>query len=609
MKKIISIVLCLVMLTAVLASCSTLKEDEKGAVISVYLSEFPDTLDPALIQLNDETSQLLSLIYESLTTIDANGNVVGSLATKWYGKYDERDEEYKMYFELKDTSWDDTTGVQAQHVVDAWARILSPEIDSPYASLLYPIKNAKNVKSGVMTRDDLGVAAEDDHLLCVTFEDEFDINLFAEIVSDIHLCPQREDVIQRAEKEGEDWAADAGTIVCSGPFKVQAFDDGKKLVLERNPYYMRDVEEDALDKSVLPYRITCLYQEAALADISKVNDADKKTQSQYQISRWESDNIFYYGSFDKSSYEYFGSKLTTKSVLSSCALYFNCDVITDADVRNAMSMAIDRSKLVTEITGTGEVAATGIVPNGVFATGKGTSFRDKAGDIYKTTADLDAAKALMKGKKTGSITLTYLIPESGSVISGNRKKAIYENVYEAIANECAAAFKELGFNVKTNGLNPDDFRTAMTERNFDVMLTNVIGDSTEAFNYLAPFAKYYSGAAVSIDFTSDSYSLHYTNYNSDEYEAIIDEAVMCSDRAKRFELMKQAEQKLAEDCPMATLFGYTHSYVTKGDLSGLSTNYFGFVNFTKASLKDWRNINAAEEEASNEAAMSQEAAK
>lgn len=604
MKKIVSIVLCLVMLTAVLASCSTLRDDEKGAVISVYLSEFPDTLDPALIQLNDETSQLLGLIYESLTTIDSNGNVVGSLATNWYGKYDERDEEYKMYFELKETSWDDTTGVQAQHIVDAWARILSPEIDSPYASLLYPIKNAKNVKSGVMTRDDLGVAAEDDRLLCVTFEQEFDINLFAEIVSDIHLCPQREDVIQRSEKEGEDWAADAGTIVCSGPFKVQALDDGKKLTLERNPYYMRDVEEDALDKSVLPYRITCLYQEAALADISKVSEDDRKTQSQYQLSRWNDNNIFYYGSFDKSSYEQFAGRLTTKSVLSSCALYFNCETITDAEVRKAMSMAVDRNKIVSEITGTGEVAATGIVPNGVFATGKGTDFRNKVGDIYKTTADIDGAKSLMKGKKAGSIDLVYLIPESSSVISAFRKKAVYNSVYEAIAKECASAFEQLGFKVTLKGLNSDEFRGAMTSRDFDVMLTNVVGDSTDAFAYLAPFAKHYSGAAVSIDYTSESYSLHYTNYDSDEYEAIIDEAVLCSDRAKRFDLMKQAEAMLAEDCPVATLFNYTYSYATKGELSGLSSNYFGFVNFTRASLKDWRNINAAEQEASD-AAVSQ----
>lgn len=604
MKKIISIVLCLVMLTAVLSACSTLKDDEKGAVISVYFTEFPDTLDPALIQLNDETSQLLSLIYESLTTIDANGKVVGSLATNWYGKYDERDEEYKMYFELKETSWDDTTGVQAQHVVDAWARILSPEIDSPYASLLYPIKNAKAVKSGVMTRDDLGVAAEDDRLLCVTFEEEFDIDLFAEIVSDIHLCPQREDVIQRSEKEGEDWSADAGTIVCSGPFRVQAFDDGKKIVLERNSYYMRDIEEDALDKYVLPYRITCLYQENALADINKVSDADKKTQAQYQLSRWNDNNIFYYGSFDKESYAAFAGQLTTKSVLSSCSLYFNCETLTDADVRKAMSMAVDRNKIVTEITGTGEIAATGIVPNGVFATGRGTDFRSKASAIYSASADIDGAKALMKGKKAGNITLTYLIPESSNVISSNRKKAIYNNVYEAIAEECASAFKQLGFKVELKGLNPDEFRTALTERDYDVILTNVVGDSTEAFAYLAPYAKYYSGAAVSIDFTDESYSLHYTNYDNEEYDAIIDEAVMCSDRAKRFELMQQAEQKLAEDCPSATLFNYTYSYATKSNLSGVSTNYFGFVNFTRLSLKDWRNINAAEQEASDAADIS-----
>ncbi len=598
MKKAIAILLSLAMLTVVFASCSQLKDDEKGAVISVYLSEFPDTLDPALIQLNDETSQILNLIFESLTTIDANGNVVGSLATKWYGEYDEIYDEYKMYFELKDTSWDDTTGVQAQHIVDAWARILSPEIDSPYAALLYPIKNAKNVKAGVMTRDDLGVAAEDDTLLCVTFEQDYDINLFAETVSDIHLCPQREDVIQRSANEGEDWAADAGTIVCNGPFRVQAFDEGKKLVLERNSYYMRDPDEDALDKYVAPYRIVCLYQEDSLADTRSVDEADRKTQAQYQLDRWNNNQIFYMGSFDKDLYSSMKNSITTKSVLSSCSLYFNCDVIKDADVRNAMSKSIDRNNIVTNITGTGEVAATGIVPTGVFATGKGTNFRTKASDIYSTSADTSAAQSLMSGKKAGSITLTYLIPESDGLIASYRKKCSYVNVYEAIANECKTAWEALGFKVTLKGLNPVDFRAALTGRNFDVILTNVIGDSTDAYTYLAPYAKYYSGAAVSIDFSTAAYSLHYTNYASDEYDAIIDEAVVTCDRAKRFELMQQAEQKLAADCPSATLFYYTYNYTAKGSVGGYSTNYFGHVNFTKLTLKDWRSINAVEEEAS-----------
>jgi oligopeptide transport system substrate-binding protein len=206
MKKIISLMLCLLMCVSVLASCDSLTEDEKGANVRVYLTDYPYTLDPAVVQLNSDVEQILSLIFEPLTTIDEDGNVKPCLATEWYYDYDEIYQLHKMYFELKETKWSDNRNVTADDVIYAWRRILSPEMDSPYASLLFGIKGARDVKSGVGTIDDLGLAAVDDTLLEVTFEKEYDYDLFAEQVANIHLAPSREDIVTRYEKTNEDWA-------------------------------------------------------------------------------------------------------------------------------------------------------------------------------------------------------------------------------------------------------------------------------------------------------------------------------------------------------------------------------------------------------------------
>ena len=48
MKKIIATALCLLFCLSALAACSSLNEGEKGANIRVALSEYPQTLDPAL---------------------------------------------------------------------------------------------------------------------------------------------------------------------------------------------------------------------------------------------------------------------------------------------------------------------------------------------------------------------------------------------------------------------------------------------------------------------------------------------------------------------------------------------------------------------------------
>ena len=67
--------LCLLMCVSVLASCDSLSEEEKGANVRVYLTDYPYTLDPAVVQLNSDVEQILSMIFEPLTTIDEDGEV------------------------------------------------------------------------------------------------------------------------------------------------------------------------------------------------------------------------------------------------------------------------------------------------------------------------------------------------------------------------------------------------------------------------------------------------------------------------------------------------------------------------------------------------------
>ena len=105
MKKFIALTLVTIMALVALAGCSSLKEEEKGANISVYMSSFPYCLDPAVVQLDADTIQILGLVYEGLTAINENGKVVGALAENWYSYYDTVYDEYQMFFELKDSYW------------------------------------------------------------------------------------------------------------------------------------------------------------------------------------------------------------------------------------------------------------------------------------------------------------------------------------------------------------------------------------------------------------------------------------------------------------------------------------------------------------------------
>lgn len=626
MKKILCLVLCLAFCVSVFAGCG-LKGDEKGANVRVFLSDYPYTLDPAVIQVNSDVEQLLYMIFEPLTTIDAKGKVQPALAEEWYYDYDEIYQEHKMYFELKETRWNDNRPVTADDVIYAWRRILLPETDSPYASLLYAIKGARTLKSGVGTIDDLGLAAVDDTLLEVTFEYEYDVELFAQQVANVHLAPCREDIVTRYANEGEDWAGSATNIVCNGPFRVQTMDmpraqrEGEssqdytdkfacKLVLERNAYYMRDVKDDKLDKYVTPYRITCLYFEG---EYSYYQDERGKTQKVFQADLYDMGEIHYLSAFEKETYERYTKKLETERTLNGFSFYFNTagydgdDTLTNADVRKALSTALDRETIVKDITGTGEVAATGYVPYGVFENDRKGDFREEGGELY--SFDMDAAKKLNAGKR-GSLTVTYLIPVNEYTMKEYKSAGAvkYDNIYEKLAKAAGSYWTQLGYTVDYKGLYPEEFVKALTTRDYEIIGVNSLVGSIDAFAYLAPFAKEFSGAGQVIDNSvataEETFAKHYTNIDSAEYSELINKILNTGNRSERTALLHDAEEMLVNElCPATMVFWYSRSYVANKNIKGLETNnWFGYVDMSGLKLKNWRKLNEAESIAMEERA-------
>lgn len=628
MKKVLALALCFCLCFLFLTSCG-LKEDEKGANIQMYMANFPQTLDPALVHTNADVTQLLSLLFEPLTSINEDGKVVGALAENWYSYYDHVYEEYAIYFELAETYWSNGNQVIADDIIYAWKRILSPATESPYASQLYCIKNAKAVKAGIMTSDDLGITAEGDQLLKVVFEDakgiedeamreEYGISAyvyddatheaacdrFVETVASIHLAPVKEDVVKRYtdyKPEGStrvyQWGDySAASIVSNGPFKVQAYEIGRKLVLERNSYY-RAEEDMKIDKYVNPFRLSIYYYEGQLDYDPAVQEG--LTQEDFQSQRYDSGSIYYLGAFSKDTYAKYAEDMETVSTTNGYAYLYNTETIKDANVRQALSAALDRNEIVG-ITGTGEVAATGYVPSGVFDTDRKTDFREVGGNVY-ASYNMDEAKNLLGGAK-GSYKLIYLIPDDMQRYDNYyeiRDRVVDINVYQQVAEYAVSRWAELGINVTAEGLTYDDYMTALKNGDFDIIGYSVIMNSTDALAYLAPFASMYSGRVVSIDLNALSYTPGYTKLDNADYNAIIDRATYTADPAARAQALHEAETKLNELCPATMLYYYSSSHVANSKLKSIGdADYFGAFSFIDAKLSDWRKINAKEDEIS-----------
>ncbi len=561
MKKFISTLLIAGMCVSLLAGCgSTLKNDEKGATVNLYIANEVNDFDPALAYTDDSAVKVLGLIYEGLTKIGDDGKVENALM-KSYKVFENPDKgEYRMEITIKETKWSDGRIVSADDVVYAWKRILDPEFSCAAAALLFDIKNARDVKMGDNSIDDLGVAAIDTDVIEVRFETKIDYEQFLENCASLALVPLREDIVTRYDS----FATASATMCSNGPFAVKGLEEGKRLMLERNVYYYRDTEKDeALDKFVLPYRLVVNY------------DADVEENT----LAYENGEIFYLGEIALSKRADYAKKANVSDLLSTHSYIFNTEnkLFKNADVRRGLSMALDRGA-IAEIVTFAE-PATGLIPGSVYDAKVGDSFRSNGGALISSGADISEAKSFI-GNKSGKFTITCRDIE----------------VEVTIAEYCKGVWEDLGFKVTVDALDADDYRDAYESGEYDVIALDYQCMSTDAFGALAVFAPVFSGEGI--DIQNDNYDAvpFVVGYDNKEYNELIESAFAEKDRAARSAILHAAEEKLMEDMPIMPLIFNKDAYLYNSKvLSGIDDYYYGFRDFTDLNMKKWRDYETKDE--------------
>ncbi|MBR6709723.1 MAG: peptide ABC transporter substrate-binding protein [Clostridia bacterium] len=571
-KRIISLVLCLVMaLTAV--ACSSVDkladENDKGALINMYLGNEVYEYDPQVPVTSDSAAKILSMIYEPLFRVNEAGKVEKALVKKVEIVENEAKQEYKMMLTLNNTCWSDGTYVSANDIVFAWKRILRPAFSNEACALLFDVKHAREIKAGDRSIDDLGVAAVDELLLEITFEGKIDYDQFMLNLTSLALVPLREDVVTRSA----DWAKKPATTVCSGPFTLRRTEYGVSLILERNAYYYRNTDKenpDVLNKYVNPYRIIVNFASSVADQVTAFNDG----------------TLFYNAELPLDQRASLAASATVTDMANTHMYYFNTEnpLFEKAEVRRALSMAIDRAAIAQKVVFA--KAATGFVPYGVFDSKSADSlFREVGGTLIQSTADIAGAKSLLAsaGVTSGSFTLSHR----------------NEEVERAIAEMVKAAWEQLGFTVTLRELGPEEpaseieaikddaLNKAFLAGDFDVIALDVMALSPDAYSILAPYAKAFSGQGM--DMTTGDYLIegHISGYDSEAYNAKMEEVYAEKDIAARAALLHEAEQILVQDMPATPIIFNQDAYIVSEELSNVDSFWGGMRDFRMLKLKDY----------------------
>ena len=553
--------LCVLMLVPCLASCATSDDTDPGAYITMYLTDEVYDFDPINAYYNSSTFNVASLLYDTLFTLNEKGEVEKSLVKDYKKIEDKENNEYALELTLNDTCWSDGTPLTADDVIFAWQRLLKVSNSYEAASLLFDIKNARAVKEGDVTIDDLGLEALESKVVKVTFEGPVNYDQFLLNLTSILTAPLSESYVSK----DADWAKKGATIRTSGAYKLgktsytltgelttdhNALDakgnvdptvtEAKEktlsyFILERNRYYYRNDERDAIKSSVTNYRI--------LVDCTKSEEEI--------LSDYKSGKLFYIGDVpfalrnNEAHKGYINDNAKVRDSLSTLVLYLNENAViadgangtklfANTAVRKALSLAIDRGQIAS-LLGAAE-AATGLVPNGVINTynkGKSETFRSKAGNVItNTAADLTAARNLLSESKITASNYSFAITV-----------AAYDKENLAVANALVKAWGKdgLGFNVTIRELTTienndiskltgipatdicdDQFTEAIRGTDYEVILSDAVAFSADPFSMLASYAKAFSGMSIDMDSTDYALVPHRTGYDSTTYNNIIE---------------------------------------------------------------------------------------
>lgn len=216
--------LCLCVITLLPLSPTSFATD--GADINIALTNEPPSLNS--LQATDEISMFVLMhTQEGLLNYGPNNELVAGVASRWQLNADSAE-----FWLNPNARWCDGSKITADDFLFAWREVLKPSTASPYAFLLYPINNAREINRGLLPPDALGVSSDHPQHLRISLAQP--TAYFLSLTTFPTFYPVKQAFYKsRAHRYG----ASPNDLLCNGAFKLTRWVHGANLELEANPLY------------------------------------------------------------------------------------------------------------------------------------------------------------------------------------------------------------------------------------------------------------------------------------------------------------------------------------------------------------------------------------
>lgn len=480
---------------------STSTKGAGGNTLTFAMASECETLDPGLCNYLSSSSVLMNL-FMGLYMMDSDGK---TLVNGCAESYDLSDDGLTYTFHLyDDLKWSDGSALTANDFKWSWIRELKPETASECASSLYVVKNAEKFAKGECDEDEVGISVPDDNTLVVTLESP--TSYFLDITAEANMSPVKQSAVEKYDT----WSQSADSYVCNGAFKVDEINHDESYVLSKNENY-KYADKVSLDG----VKIVFIEDGSAALTALKNGEVDAtnniSTQAQTEFSG--TDNLL---NFDTIGTTYFD---------------INCEQFSDARVRKALGMAIDKKTIAKSLVASKPEPATGFVPQGISYYGKDDDFRDVVGDLQGY--DTDEAKKLLDE----AVADGFKLADSYTIIIKN------DDEQKKIAQAMQAMWKEsLGINFEIVTYESGTYWDMFNQGEFGVGFDGWTGDYNDPNTMLEVFK------------ADECESNHWSGDKAKEYDDLIKKCATETDQETRFKNFETAEKILMDDCPCIPLY-------------------------------------------------------
>ena len=526
--KRIKLFIVLLALTVITAGCSSAEGiySDKGQVFRKVIPQDISSLDSALV--TDTVSfDLFNQVYEGLYTLDKNDKAQPGVAKEMPKK---SNGGKTLTIKLrKDAKWSNGDPVTAQDFVFAWKRVVNPDTASEYAYIMYDLKNAEDINMGKKDVDKLGVKALDDHTLKIELNKP--IPYINEMLAFGTYLPQKEKVVK---KHGEQYATTADKTVFNGPFKVQDWKVEDKIQLVKNEDYW-DKKKVHLDR--VNYKV--LKDQQAGASLYDTGSVDDTTISADQVDKYQGN-----------------PGLKKRLLASTFYMKLNQDNVPEfknKDMRLAISQAIDKEGYVNSVKNNGSKATDGFTAKLTAETPDGKDFAESIDSplAYNPTA---AKKHLEKAKKDlGVKELTFTMNTEDTPdakISAEYIKAQVEKNLPGVTLK----IKQLPFKQRVNQEHSETFEASLSGWGPD-----------------------YPDPLTFLEIMTTGNPSNNTAWGNKKYDQLVKDAngKLLKKPEERNAAMKEAEELLLNDAPVAPIYQKGEAHLTNPQVKGLFYHQIG----------------------------------